>query len=91
MGGGRGGMRGLRRLARHCDAVGRDPAGIRRTLLMPIRITDDARAVARFVRAPGPGTVERHRQYVIDRIGAITTGDAEQYPRVDADACSALA
>ena len=90
-------------LARHCEAVGRDPAEVRHTLLMPVRVTDDAASAERFVRGLGPGTVAGSRQYVIDRIGefadagvsevmfgAVPTGDIEAYQRLDAEILSAF-
>jgi alkanesulfonate monooxygenase SsuD/methylene tetrahydromethanopterin reductase-like flavin-dependent oxidoreductase (luciferase family) len=90
-------------LERHCEQVGRDPKDIRRTLLMPLRITDDATAAERFIKALGPGTVAGPRDYVIDRIGefadagvseimfgAIPTGDIESYERVERDIVAAF-
>ena len=56
-------------LERHCDDVGRDPAEIRRTLLMPCYLTEDKSLIERSVKALGPGTVAGPAQYVIDRIG----------------------
>ncbi len=83
-------------LERHCEDVGRDPTEIRRTLLMPLRVTDDQGGAERFIKALGPGTVAGSRTYVIDRIGefadagveeimfgAIPTGDVEAYQRVE--------
>jgi alkanesulfonate monooxygenase SsuD/methylene tetrahydromethanopterin reductase-like flavin-dependent oxidoreductase (luciferase family) len=83
-------------LERHCEDAGRDPAQIRRTLLMPVRITDDRDAAERFVKALGPGTVAGPLDYVLHRIaefadagvdevmfGAIRTGDVETIHRFD--------
>ena len=83
-------------LERHCEAVGRDLAEIKRTLLMPIAVTDDKAAAERFDAILGPGAVAGPRSYVIDRIGefadegvdeimfgAIPTGDVEALQRVE--------
>jgi alkanesulfonate monooxygenase SsuD/methylene tetrahydromethanopterin reductase-like flavin-dependent oxidoreductase (luciferase family) len=56
-------------LQQHCEAVGRDPAEIRRTLLMPCYVTEDQALIDRAVKNLGPGTVAGPKQYVIDRIG----------------------
>ena len=56
-------------LARHCEAADRDPAEIRRTLLMPCYLTEDKELIERVVKNLGPGTVAGSKQYVIDRIG----------------------
>ncbi len=83
-------------LERHCEKCGRDPKEIKRTLLMPIRVTDDKGTAERFIEALGPGTVAGPRDYVIERIGqfanegvgeimfgALRTGDVEAYQRVE--------
>ncbi len=93
----------IRVLEKHCQDVGRDPKEIRRTLLMPINITDDAQSVERFVKALGPGSVAGPASYVIDRIGeferegveeilfgAIRTGDVEHYQRVEEEIVAAF-
>jgi alkanesulfonate monooxygenase SsuD/methylene tetrahydromethanopterin reductase-like flavin-dependent oxidoreductase (luciferase family) len=90
-------------LERHCEAAGRDPAEIRRTLLMPLYVSDDRAAAERFVSALGPGTVAGPRSYVIDRIGefadagvdeimfgAIPTGNVELLQSVDEDIVAAF-
>ncbi len=78
-------------LERHCEDVKRDPAEIRRTLLMPCYLTEDKGLIERAVKALGPGTVAGPAQYVIDRIsefndagiaeimfGGIRSGDVER-------------
>lgn len=78
-------------LERHCEDVERDPAEIRRTLLMPCYLTEDKGLIERAVKALGPGTVAGPAQYVIDRIsefndagiaeimfGGIRSGDVER-------------
>ena len=56
-------------LEQHCEDVGRDPAEIRRTLLMPCFLTEDNERIEQAVRRFGPGTVAGPKQYIIDRIG----------------------
>jgi alkanesulfonate monooxygenase SsuD/methylene tetrahydromethanopterin reductase-like flavin-dependent oxidoreductase (luciferase family) len=56
-------------LEQHCEECGRDPAEIRRTLLMPCYLTEDKAFVERMVQNLGEGTVAGSRQYIIDRIG----------------------
>jgi alkanesulfonate monooxygenase SsuD/methylene tetrahydromethanopterin reductase-like flavin-dependent oxidoreductase (luciferase family) len=56
-------------LEQHCNDCGRDPAEIRRTLLMPCYLTEDQGLIDRVVTNLGPGTVAGSRQYIIDRIG----------------------
>ncbi len=56
-------------LEQHCEDAGRDPAEIRRTLLMPCYVTEDKALIERAVKNLGPGTVAGSTQYVIDRIG----------------------
>lgn len=60
-------------LDRHCEAVGRDPSEIKRTVLMPTMVTDDKAAAAGFIanRRLGEGTNAGPKNYVIDRIGEI--------------------
>ncbi len=56
-------------LDRHCEAVDRDPADIKRTLLMPCYLTEDKGLIERAVKNLGPGTVAGNARYIIDRIG----------------------
>ena len=90
-------------LEKHCEDVGRDPAEIRRTLLMPLQITEDEAATQRFVKALGPGSMSGPRSYVIDRIGEfadagvdeimfgfIRTGDIEKFQQVEAEIVAAF-
>ena len=91
-------------LDKHCEDVGRDPAEIRRTLLMPLQITEDEAATQRFVKALGPGSMSGPKSYVIDRIGEfeeagvdeimfgfIRTGDIEKYQQVEEEIVAAFA
>ena len=90
-------------LERHCEDVGRDPKEIKRTLLMPINVTDDKASVERFEKVRGPGSVAGPRSYVIDRIGefaedgveeimfgAIPTGNVEEFQRIEEEIVSAF-
>ena len=67
-------------LDRHCEAAGRDPAEIRRTVLMPTLVSDDPSAVSAFVdgRRLGEGTAAGSKSFVIDRIGEIRAAGAEE-------------
>ncbi len=56
-------------LVRHCENVGRNPAEIKKTLLMPLFLTEDEGLIERVTRNLGPGTVAGSRQYIVDRIG----------------------
>ena len=56
-------------LAKHCEDADRDPAEIRRTLLMPCYLTEDKNLIERVVKGLGKGTVAGSKQYIIDRIG----------------------
>ena len=85
-------------LERHCEEAGRDPAEIRRTLLMPCYVTDNQALIDRAVQNLGPGTVAGSTQYVIDRIGefkdagiaeimfgGVTDGGLERIQRLEQD------
>ena len=83
-------------LKQHCENVGRDPAEIKLTALMPLQITDDKENVEKFIRRLGPGSMAGSRNYLVDRIGefiaegideimfgAIPTGDVEAFQQVE--------
>ena len=87
----------------HCEDVGRDPAEIRRTLLMPCYLTEDQGLIDRAVKNLGPGTVAGSRQYVVDRIGefadagiaeimfgGIRSGDVERLQNFEQEVLSAF-
>ena len=67
-------------LDRHCEAVGRDPSEIRRTVLMPSMISDDEAAAEAMIKARnlGEGSAIGSKSYVIDRIGEIIEAGAEE-------------
>ena len=50
-------------LERHCEKVGRDPAEIKHTLLMPLKVTDDKAEAERFIVGLGRRTMERGGNY----------------------------
>ena len=50
-------------LERHCEKVGRDPAEIKHTLLMPLKVTDDKAEAERFIVGLARGTMERWGNY----------------------------
>ncbi len=58
-------------LNRHCERISRDPAEIRRTVLMPMKLSNDESEVRQFIEAIGPGTVAGSAQYVIERVGEL--------------------
>ena len=90
-------------LEQHCENVGRDPAEIRRTLLMPCFLTEDKAQIEQVVRRFGPGTVAGPKQYIVDRIGefddagiaeimfgAIPSGNVELLQRFEEEILSAV-
>lgn len=90
-------------LERHCSDAGRDPAEIKRTLLMPLQITDDKDRIERFQKALGPGSMAGPKNEIIDRIGAferegvaeimfgaVPTGNVEMFQRVEEEIVSAF-
>jgi alkanesulfonate monooxygenase SsuD/methylene tetrahydromethanopterin reductase-like flavin-dependent oxidoreductase (luciferase family) len=85
-------------LEQHCEDVGRDPAEIKKTLLMPCYLTEDKSLIERAVKNLGPGTVAGSRDYIIDRIGefseagvaeimfgGIPSGDLERLSQFEAE------
>ena len=91
-------------LERHCEAAGRDPAEIRRTLLMPCYLTEDQSMIDRVIERLGPGTVAGSKQYIVDRIGefrdagiaeimfgGIPSGDVERLQQFESEILAAFA
>ena len=60
-------------LTAHCEAADRDPAEIRKTILMPTLLTDDKAAVDAMIkgRRLGEGSAIGEKNFIIDRIGEI--------------------
>ncbi len=90
-------------LERHCENVGRDPAEIKRTLLMPLQITEDKERIEGFQRTLGPGSMAGPKNEIIDRIGeferegvaeimfgAVPTGNVEAFQRVEEEIVAAF-
>ena len=90
-------------LDKHCADVGRDPAEIKKTLLMPLLITEDKERIERFEKALGKGSMAGPKNQVIDRIGeferegvaeimfgGIRTGDVASYQRVEEEIVAAF-
>ena len=57
-------------LHQHCEAVGRDPAEIKITALMPCLLTDDEAAARVWEARIGPGTLNGSADQIVQRIGA---------------------
>ena len=89
----------------HCEDCGRDPADIKKTVLMPTLVSDDKAAVDAFVngRRLGEGTAAGTKNFVIDRIGelidagaeevmlgGILTADVENFQKIDEEILSAF-
>ena len=69
-------------LARHCEAVGRDPAEIKKTVHVPIRLIHDE-AKAKEARGDNDWAMIGSKQYVIDRIGDfLDVGITEFTPQI---------
>ena len=87
----------------HCADANRDPAEIKRTLLMPLQITDDKARIERFQKALGPGSMAGPKNEIVDRIGAferegvaeimfgaVPTGNVEMFQRVEEEIVAAF-
>ncbi len=67
-------------LERHCEAVGRDPSEIKKTVLMPTLLSDDVSATAAMIkgRRLGEGSAVGSKNYVIDRVGEIAGAGVDE-------------
>ena len=65
-------------LHRHCDAVGRDPAEIRKTVLVPTLLTESKADADAFFEAIGPGTVAGNAEYIIERVGELVNAGVDE-------------
>lgn len=87
----------------HCADANRDPAEIKRTLLMPLQITEDKARIERFQKALGPGSMAGPKNEIVDRIGAferegvaeimfgaVPTGNVEMFQRVEEEIVAAF-
>ena len=90
-------------LERHCEEADRDPSEIKRTLMMPLYLTEDQGLIERAVKNLGPGTVAGPRSYVLDRIGefieagiseimfgGIPSGDTERLKQIEEEIVNAF-
>ena len=69
-------------LEKHCEAVGRDPAEIQKTVHVPIRIVHDEKK-AEEIRGENAWSMIGSPQYVIDRIGDfLDVGITEFTPQI---------
>ena len=67
-------------LEKHCENVGRDPAEIKKTLLMPTLLSEDKEAVEAMMtgRRLGEGSALGSKSYIIDRVGELIDAGAEE-------------
>ena len=65
---------------RHCENTGRDPAEIRKTILIPALLSDDKAAVDAFMqgRRLGAGSAAGSKNYIIDRVGEIIDAGVDE-------------
>lgn len=71
-------LRKVEVLNRHCEAVGRDPAEISHTVLIPTMVSDDISEVDKFIAAIGPGTIAGTAEYVIARVGELVDAGVDE-------------
>ena len=64
-------------LEQHCEDLGRDPAEIRKTVLIPMHITDDEKR-AEKLRRPRPWTLTGSASYICDLIQQYIDQGAEE-------------
>ena len=89
-------------LSRHCEDIGRDPAEIRKTVLIPMRIEDDEKRAAELRAQRGEWVLYGPPSFCIDRIGEYVDAGADEvmfsavptkphhFERIDADVLSAF-
>jgi alkanesulfonate monooxygenase SsuD/methylene tetrahydromethanopterin reductase-like flavin-dependent oxidoreductase (luciferase family) len=67
-------------LTRHCEDAGRDPAEIRKTVLMPTLLSDDKEAVQAMIkgRRLGDGSAVGGKGFIIDRVGEIIDAGVDE-------------
>lgn len=67
-------------LERHCEAVGRDPTDIRKTVLVPSLISDDKDECSAMINARrlGEGSAIGSKNYVIDRLGEMIDAGVDE-------------
>ena len=89
-------------LERHCEALGRDPAEIKKTVVLPIRLEDDEAKAEQLRERRGGWLLYGPPSYVIDVIGGYVDAGCEEmmfstvptkpehFERLDADVLSAF-
>ena len=89
-------------LARHCEALGRDPAEIKKTVLIPLRLEDDEAKAEQLRARRGDWVLYGPPSRVIDIIGGYVDAGCEEmmfsavptkpehFERIDADVLSAF-
>lgn len=67
-------------LTQHCEDAGRDPAEIRKTVLMPTLLSDDKEAVQAMIkgRRLGDGSAVGGKNFIIDRVGEIIDAGVDE-------------
>ncbi len=65
-------------LARHCEDFGRDPAEIKKTLLIPLRLENDEQKAAKIRKARGEWALFGPKSFIIDRIQQYIDAGAEE-------------
>ena len=88
-------------LEKHCEDIDRDPAEIKKTVLIPMRLVDDEKQAEEF-RRERPWVIHGSPAYCIDLIGQYIDAGAEEvmfsgiqtraerFERIDADVLSAF-
>ncbi len=88
-------------LQRHCEDIGRDPAEIKKTMLIPMRLVDDDKQ-AQELRRQRPWALTGSPSYCIDLLGQYIDAGAEEimfssvptrasyFARIDSDVLSAF-
>ncbi len=89
-------------LERHCETLGRDPAEIKRTVLIPMRLEDDEAKAKQLREQRGHWVLYGPPNYVIDVIGGYVDAGCEEmmfsavptkpehFERIDQDVLSAF-
>ncbi len=65
-------------LARHCEDIGRDPAEIKKTLLIPLRLENNEKKAAELRKARGEWVLFGSAPFIIDRIQQYIDAGAEE-------------
>ena len=65
---------------KHCEDAGRDPAEIRKTILIPTLLSDDQEAIDALVKGRnlGAGSAVGSKNLIIDRVGEIIDAGVDE-------------